>query len=64
VVIHVLLELIKSGYNHISGIGIITPYDAQKRKIRSEVNNLAKVLLLFNILFYLLRARHCSFQKK
>ncbi len=42
-VIEVLLQLLKSGYNHITGIGIITPYDAQKRKIRSEVNNQAKV---------------------
>jgi len=50
------MQLLKSGYNHISGIGIITPYDAQKRKLRSEVNAQAKVsvycleiLLLSNI---------------
>jgi superfamily I DNA and/or RNA helicase len=41
----VLMQLLKSGYNHISGIGIITPYDAQRRKIRNEVNSQAKVSL-------------------
>lgn len=28
IVIEILLQLLENGYNHITGIGVITPYDA------------------------------------
>lgn len=47
VVIEVLMQLLKAGYIEIQNIGIITPYDAQKRRIRNEINIQAKVI--FNL---------------
>ena len=44
VVIEVLLQILKSGYIKLSDIGIITPYDAQKKRIRNEINLQAKVI--------------------
>ena len=44
VVIEVLLQILKSGYIKLSDIGILTPYDAQKRRIRNEINLQAKVI--------------------
>ncbi|KRW99001.1 P-loop containing nucleoside triphosphate hydrolase [Pseudocohnilembus persalinus] len=42
VVIEILLQMLKGGMININQIGIITPYDAQKRRIRNEVNHQAR----------------------
>ena len=37
------MQLLKMGYIKIPNIGIITPYDAQKRRVRNEINHQARV---------------------
>ena len=43
IVVHVLLQVLRFKAVKPSEIGIITPYDAQKRRIKNEIINQARV---------------------
>ena len=43
VVVEVFIKLL--AFNDIKSIGIITPYDAQRKRLRNEINLQAKVIL-------------------
>lgn len=44
IVVHVLLQVLRFKAVKPSEIGIITPYDAQKKRIRNEIINQARVI--------------------
>lgn len=49
---HILLQVLKFKAIKASEIGVITPYDAQKKKIKNEIINHARVRYLLNLFLF------------